>query len=207
MSHRQIDYLNRNRIIYNRDPINDVPTKVYQWGKYYQNGTYECYELFKSKAKISSFKSLKWHLLVLKYLNPDLEDYKFKEIAYFITDKSNNFITFNIKDKYLKDMLGGLDEALKKPPVNRKRKIIFNQLTSLSTIDKLKIVGQLVGRNKNIHKEDIYRCMLDINDIGDKITIKGIADMLNCSTRTIHRTIGKQLKEEKDKLNKVYEKI
>jgi hypothetical protein len=207
MSHRRIDYLNRNRIIYNRDPINDIPTKVYQWGKYYQYGTYECYELFKSKAKISSFKSLKWHLLVLKYLNPDLEDNKFKEIAYFITDKSNNFITFNIKEKYLKDMLGGLDKALKKPPVNRKRKIIFNQITNLSTTAKLKIVGQLVGRNKNIHKEDIYRCMLDINDIGDKITIKGIADMLDCSTRTIHRTIGKQLKEEKDKLNKIYEKI
>ena len=47
MSHRRIDYLNRNRIIYNRDPINDKPTKVYHWGKYYKEGTFECYELFK----------------------------------------------------------------------------------------------------------------------------------------------------------------
>ena len=96
MSHRRIDYLNRNRIIYNRDPINDKPTKVYHWGKYYKEGTFECYELFKSKAKISSFKSLKWHLLVLRYLNPDLEDHKFKDIAYFIFTSTAFYYIYSI---------------------------------------------------------------------------------------------------------------
>jgi len=203
MSHRRIDYLNRNRIIYNRDPINDRPTKVYHWGKYYKNGTYECYELFKSRAKISSFKSLKWHLLVLKYLNLDLEDNKFKELAYFITNKKNNFITFNIKEKYLIDMLNKLDNELDKPPVNRKRKIIFKQLTGLSMKEKLQIVGQLVGRNKIIYEDDIYQCMLDINDLGKKITMNKIAKSLKCSTRTVYRTMGNQLKQEKDQLNKI----
>ena len=201
MSHRRIDYLNRNRIIYNRDPINDEPTQVYDWGKYYKNGTFECYELFKSRAKISSFKSLKRHLLVLRYLNPDLEDHKFKDIAYFITDKNNNFITFNIKEKYLIDMLSKLDDELDKPPVNRK--IIFNQQTNLSTDEKLKIVGQLVGRSKSIYEDDIYQCMLDINDSGNKITMNKIAKSLKCSTRTIYRTMGNQLKQEKDQLNKI----
>ena len=93
MSYRKIDYLNRNRIIYNRDPINDKPTKTFTWGKFYEYGTYECYELFKSKAKINSFKSLKWHLLVLKYLNPELEDKDFKNLAYYITNKKNIIIT------------------------------------------------------------------------------------------------------------------
>ena len=172
MSHRRIDYLNRNRIIYNRDPINDKPTKVYHWGKYYKEGTFECYELFKSRAKISSFKSLKWHLLVLRYLNSELEDHKFKELAYFITDKKNNFITFNIKEKYLLNMLDKLDDELDKPPVNRKRKVIFKQITGLNTEEKLKIVGQLVGRSKSIYEDDIYQCMLDINELGNKIRIK-----------------------------------
>ena len=203
MSHRRIDYLNRNRIIYNRDPINDKPTKVYHWGKYYKEGTFECYELFKSKAKISSFKSLKWHLLVLRYLNPDLEDHKFKELAYFITDKKNNFITFNIKEKYLLDMLDKLDNDLDKPPVNRKRKVIFKQITGLNTEEKLKIVGQLVGRSKSIYEDDIYQCMLDINDLGKKITMNKIANSLKCSTRTVYRTMGNQLKQEKDQLNKI----
>ena len=203
MSHRRIDYLNRNRIIYNRDPINDKPTKVYHWGKYYKEGTFECYELFKSKAKISSFKSLKWHLLVLRYLNSELEDHKFKELAYFITDKKNNFITFNIKEKYFLDMLDKLDNDLDKPPVNRKRKVIFKQITGLNTEEKLKIVGQLVGRSKSIYEDDIYQCMLDINELGKKITMNKIADSLKCSTRTVYRTMGNQLKQEKDQLNKI----
>ena len=203
MSHRRIDYLNRNRIIYNRDPINDKPTKVYHWGKYYKEGTFECYELFKSRAKISSFKSLKWHLLVLRYLNSELEDHKFKELAYFITDKKNNFITFNIKEKYLLDMLDKLDNDLDKPPVNRKRKVIFKQITGLNTEEKLKIVGQLVGRSKSIYEDDIYQCMLDINELGKKITMNKIADSLKCSTRTVYRTMGNQLKQEKDQLNKI----
>ena len=203
MSHRRIDYLNRNRIIYNRDPINDKPTKVYHWGKYYKEGTFECYELFKSRAKISSFKSLKWHLLVLRYLNSELEDHKFKELAYFITDKKNNFITFNIKEKYLLDMLDKLDDDLDKPPVNRKRKVIFKQITGLNTEEKLKIVGQLVGRSKSIYEDDIYQCMLDINELGKKITMNKIANSLKCSTRTVYRTMGNQLKQEKDQLNKI----
>jgi len=183
--------------------MNDKPTKVYHWGKYYKEGTFECYELFKSKAKISSFKSLKWHLLVLRYLNSELEDHKFKELAYFIANKKNNFITFNIKEKYLLDMLSKLDDELEKPPVNRKRKVIFKQQTGLSTEEKLKIVGQLVGRNKSIYEDDIYQCMIDINELGKKITMNKIAKALKCSTRTIYRTMGNQLKKEKDELNKI----
>ena len=201
MSHRRIDYLNRNRIIYNRDPVNDIPTMVYQWGKYYKNGTYECYELFKSKAKISSFKSLKWHLLVLRYLNSELEYNKFKDIAYFITNKKNNFITFNIKEKYLIDMLSKLDKELDKPPVNRKRKIIFNQQTNLDMREKLQIVGKLVGISSRVNNKDIYQCMLDLNHWGKKITWNKVANLLDCSTRTIYRNLGHELKQEKIKLN------
>ena len=73
MSHRNLEYLHRNRIVYRNYPEHDKPTKSYWWGKYYEDGTYECYELFKSKAKITTYKSLKWHLLVLLYLNPNID--------------------------------------------------------------------------------------------------------------------------------------
>ena len=43
--------------------------------------------------------------------------------------------------------------------------------------------------------------MIDLNDINKKITIKQLAKLLNCSTRTIHRNIGKELKREKELLN------
>ena len=199
MSYRKIDYLNRNRIIYNRDPITDKPTQIFTWGKFYENGTYECYELFKSKAKITSFKSLKWHLLVLKYLNPELEDKDFNNLAYYITNKKNNFITFNIKEKYLIDMLDNLE--IDKPPVNRRRKVVFNQQTKLTTNEKLQIVGKLIGRSSVIKQEDIYQCMLNLHESNKKITWVEVAKLLNCSVRTIYRNLNKELKIEKINLN------
>jgi len=64
MSHN-LKWLNNNRIVYRAYPTTDVPTTTYDWGWYYEHGTYQCYELFRSKAKINTYKSLKWHLLVL----------------------------------------------------------------------------------------------------------------------------------------------
>ena len=69
---RRLEYLTKNRIIFRRDPITDVPTERYDWGDYYENGTYECYSLFQSKAKINSNKSFAWHIMVLIYLNHQL---------------------------------------------------------------------------------------------------------------------------------------
>ena len=70
MSHeRNIELLNRRRIIYRRSPITDKPSHSTKDYNYYECGTYECYELFRTRAKITTYKSLKWHALVLSYLN------------------------------------------------------------------------------------------------------------------------------------------
>ena len=91
---RNMRYLHSNKIIYRRGPINDQPSETFEWGMFYESGTHECYELFRSKAKITSYKSLKWHLLVLWYLNPQLDQDKFEQLAYYIAEKDNGFITF-----------------------------------------------------------------------------------------------------------------
>ena len=67
--------------------------------------------------------------------------------------------------------------------------------------DKLRIVGELIGRSKKVHADDIYECMLDLHDMGKKITIGRIAGLLDCSTRTIHRSMPEELKREKELLN------
>jgi len=42
MSHeRNIDYLHKRRIVYRRNPINDKPTQRFEWGDFYEDGTYE----------------------------------------------------------------------------------------------------------------------------------------------------------------------
>jgi hypothetical protein len=54
---------------------------------------------------------------------------------------------------------------LDEPPKNKLRKVIFNDNSGLSLSEKLTIVGQLIGKTKRIHQDDIYQCMLDINDM------------------------------------------
>ena len=89
MSHetRNIYYLLNKNLIWIRKPINDKPDIDNECYMFYEEGTYECYELFRSKAKITTYKSLKWHLLVLWYLNPQLDQDEFMELAKVIADK------------------------------------------------------------------------------------------------------------------------
>ena len=200
---RNLKYLNNNRIVYRRHPITDIPDIDNEVYMFYLNGTYQCYELFRSSAKITTYKSLKWHLLVLWYLNPQLDQDEFLKLAEIICHKSNNFISFAIHVELLRKIVYEVSMLdLDKPPKNKLRKVIFKPFTRISKQEKLRIVGELIGRSKRIHEDDIYQCMLDLNDIGKKITITQLALWLECSTRTIHRNMSEELKREKELLNK-----
>lgn len=202
MSHRNLEYLHRNRIVYRGYPNNDKPTESYWWGDYYEDGTHECYELFKSTAKITTYKSLKWHLLVLLYLNPNMDEKKFKNLCKFICDKSNGFITFVISDKLLNKISDEVyNTELDEAPKNKLRKIIFKPNSGIDIGKKLRIVGSLIGKNKKADKDNIYEAMMYINNIGDKITISNIANFLGCTTRTVHRNMCEELRVEKELLN------
>ena len=203
MSHnRNLKYLIQNRIVYRSDPKNDQPTEVYPWGYYFEDGTYECYSLFNSKAKITSYKSLKWHLLVLWYLNPQLDYDKFVNISNFIADKSNGFTTFTPSADVISNITSDINKTdLEKPPKNRKRKVIFKDNTGLTTSEKLKIVGSIIGKNRKAEPEDIYDAMICVHELDQKITISKIAKFLNVTTRTIYRSITDDLNEIKAKLN------
>ena len=204
MSHkRNLKYLNDKRIVYRRDPITDIPDKENEVYMFYLNGTYECYTLFASKAKITTYKSLKWHLLVLWYLNPQLDQDEFMKIAEIISIKENGFTSFTIHEDLLKKMVYEVSMLdLDEPPKNKLRKVIFKYGNKLSKEEKLRVVGELIGRSKRIHTDDIYQCMLDMNDMGKNITISRVAGLLDCSTRTIHRNMCTELKREKELLNK-----
>ena len=204
MSHipRNLEYLNRRKIQWVRDPINDKPSMKHKDYDYYEDGTHEYYSLFRSRAKITTYKSLKWHMLVLWYLNPQLDPDDFTSLCEYIADKSNGFITFTVPPQLLKKIIYEVSMMeLDEPPKNKLRKIIFNWHCTLSMEDKLKIVGKLIGRQKQIHPDDIYQTMIDINDMGNKITLASIAGLLDCSKRTIQRNMCEELKREKELLN------
>ena len=198
---RNLKWLNDRRVIYYRNPITDTPTESTDLYDYYAEGTYQCYSLFRSKAKITTYKSLKWHMLVLRYLNDNLLDVEFASICHFLADKENGFVTFFIKSKVLHNMIKEVLGVGDTPPRNRIRKVIFKPYTLLTLSEKLSIVGKLIGRGKKIVEDDIYECMLSLNNERKKITINKIAKSLGCSTRTIYRNMGNQLKLEKELLN------
>ena len=203
MSQRNLKYLNTNRIVYRRLPLTDKPTEETDVYMYYQNGTHECYELFRSSAKITTYKSLKWHLLVLWYLNPQLDQDQFMRLAEVIAHKPNGFISFAIHSDLLRKIVYEVSMLdLDAPPKNKLRKVIFKPFTRISKEDKLRIVGKLIGRSIKVCADDIYEVMIDLNDMGKKITIGRIAGLLDCSSRTIHRNMCTQLKREKELLNK-----
>ena len=207
MSHRNIKYLNDNRIVY-RKYSEDQPTQEYKWGWYYADGTHGYYSLFNSDAKITTIKSLKWHLLTLWWLNKDMDKNKFSELAKLITYKPNGFTTFSISNKMLNNVIDFIClQDLEHQPRNKLRKVVFKDGCGLSKVEKLKIVGQLIGRKTIINEEVIYQCMLDLNEDQKKITIGRLAGLLNCSSRTIHRNMSNELKKEKNLLNIESEKI
>ena len=204
MSHdRNLNYLNNNRIVYRRLPITDKPDIENEVYMFYENGTHECYELFRSKAKITTYKSLKWHLLVLWYLNPNMDQDEFMRLAEVICHKPNGFTSFAIHADLLRKIVYEVSMLdLEEPPKNKLRKVIFKPYNNLCKQEKLRVVGELIGRTKRITEDDIYDCMLELNDNGNKITIAELAKLLKCTSRTIHRNMGVELKREKQLLNK-----
>ncbi len=203
MSHdRNMKYLVDRSIIYRQDPVNDIPTIDTDKYMFFENGTHECYHLFNTKAKITSYKSLKWHLYTIWYLNPKMNQDQFDKLAKYICNKRNGFVTFDISTwHYEKIVYDVLMSDLEKPPKNKMRKVIFKDYSMLSVSEKLSIVGKLIGKTSHIDSEAIYQCMLDLNHFGKKITWSTIASLLNCSSRTIYRNLNNELKKEKELLN------
>jgi len=199
---RRLEPLNNKQIVYKRDPINDKPDHETRDYMYYINGTYECYSLFQSKAKITSYKSLKWHLLVIWYLNPQLTEELFRQVAQDIAKFENGFVSFKIPENTLQNICYDVSMCdLDKPPVNRLRKVIFKWDSILTKEEKLSVVGKIIGRSKKIHSDDIYDIMIQLHHDDKKITIQRVSELLNVTTRTIHRNMCYELKKEKELLN------
>ena len=200
MSHRKLEYLNDNRIIYKRNPVNDEPTYSTEHFDYYEDGTHEHYHLFNSKSKITSYRSLTWHSLVLCYLNRWNMD-RHARIIRFICDKRNGFVTFKLAQQSIESVIQQTFWGGVYAPKNKARKIIFKDYCKLDFKQKMQIVGQLLGKSRAIYTEDVYECMIDLNDTGKKITWSKIAQLLDCSVRTVLRNINEELKQEKKLLN------
>jgi len=199
---RKFKYLWDNRVVYRRYPTTDVPDEETEHYMFYKEGTHQCYDLFRSKAKITTWRSFYWHMMVLWHLNPKWDDAKAMEVATYLAHKPNGFTTFSMNKWNLSRLVYEVSVLdLDTPPQNKLRKIIFKPSCGLDKTEKLRIVGKLIGRLRGVQKEDIYEAMIQTNHEGDKIIISKLAQMLNVTPRTIHRHMCDELKKEKQILN------
>ena len=199
---RKFKYLWDNRVVYRRYPTTDVPDEETEHYMFYKEGTHQCYDLFRCKAKITTWRSFYWHMMVLWHLNPKWDDAKAMEVATYLAYKPNGFTTFSMNKWNLSRLVHEVSVLdLDTPPQNKLRKIIFKPSCGLDKTEKLRIVGKLIGRLRGVQKEDIYEAMIQTNHEGDKIIISKLAQMLNVTPRTIHRHMCDELKKEKQILN------
>ena len=199
---RKFKYLWDRQVVYRRDPITDIPDEETREYMFFKEGTYQCYDLFRSKAKITTWKSFYWHMMVLWHLNPEWEDEDAMTIATYLAYKPNGFTTFTMNKWNIARLVYEVSILdLEEPPRNKLRKIIFKPQCGLDKSEKLSIVGKLIGRMNGIKKEDIYSSMLLLNDGDEKITIAKLAKSLKCTSRTIHRRMCGELKQIKEELN------
>ena len=201
---RRFKYLINRRVVWRRDPTTDTPDEETKHYMFYKSGTHQAYHLFTSKAKITTYRSFFWHMLVLWHLNPEWEEKDAMDIAMYLAYKPNGFTTFNMNKWNVARVIYDLSVMdLDTPPRNKLRKIIFKPFCGLDKSQKLSIVGKLIGRLKGVKPADIYEVMLQINNEGNKIIISDIAKMLNVTARTIYRRMDKHptLKKEKEILN------
>ena len=199
---RRFKYLWNKQVVYRRDPITDTPDEETEQYMFYKEGTYECYDLFRSKAKITTWRSFYWHMLVLWHLNPEWEDGDAMGIATYLAYKPNGFITFNMNKWNIARLVYEVSVLdLEERPRNKLRKIIFKVNCGLDKSQKLSIVGKLIGRLRGVKKEDIYEAMIYKNHCNENITIKWLSEILKVTPRTIHRHMCDELKKEKEILN------
>ena len=199
---RNFKYLINRRVIWRRNPITDIPDEETDQYMFFKEGTYQCYDLFRSKAKITTWKSFYWHMMVLWHLNPEWKDEDAMTIATYLAYKPNGFTTFTMNKWNIASLVKAIALLdLDTPPQNKLRKIIFKPDCGLDKTEKLKIVGKLIGRLRGVQKEDIYETMLLINEEDQKVTIAKLADSLGVTPRTIHRHMCEELKQVKEELN------
>jgi transcriptional antiterminator len=131
-----------------------------------------------------------------------MDQNEFETTVRHVCNIKNGFVTFNVSEQLLQNMMYEVSlKDLEEPPNNKQRKIIFKDNCQLTLTEKLSIVGKMIGKTKRISESDIYDAMLYIHDLNQKITINKLADHFGCTTRTIHRNMSNELKKEKELLN------
>lgn len=203
----RLDYFHRRQISYKCYPYSDIPTEEKNWGWYYEDGTTQRYRLFPYKGmKITSKKSLYWHLLVIYWLNSsNMREYQtitendFIDCCKYVCDYSSGFITSNLEDIDYYSVAKSILSSNRKP-YNKSVKFVFREGLGLSLSDKMKIISSYTNKSA-ITESKLSDAIKKIHAKGEVVTNNLLSLELNCSKRTIQRNMNKELVELRKDLN------
>ena len=199
---RNLNWLWNRRVVTLRYPTTDNPTKAFYWGWFYKDGTHQYYHLFNKPHRINTFKSYKWHIAVIKYLNNGMSFEDFTQTCLFIKEQANGFSVIDIPNNKAMIMINDVfKNNTDLCPSNKIRKVVFKVACGLETHEKLAIVGHLIGRSKRLDVKDIISSMRFIHHSGYRVSIAKIARHFNCSRNTLYAILSDEAQEEINRLN------
>lgn len=147
---------------------------------YFPDGV-EHYHLYRSSRKINSFAELQYVAEKFVHLNPEFDIELMKRLFTALSDRESGHIVRTYSPERVEGMIDFVHEQSKTPFCPRRRKIVFNPSTPLSHKDKMKIVGQIIGRKERPSEHDIENVIEELWLNKEKITMKRVANELSTS--------------------------
>lgn len=199
-------YFEKHKIIFEEYPWSDTPDFETSDYMYFKNGTNQYIRAFNPWTKIYNTKNYMSVMGIIKYLNPNIEYKVFHRCGKILGKKENNFAIFTLSDYNINTICEKIYNTSDDwAPKVKTRKLIFKKGNDLTLKEKQSIIGTMCGGfggtvgNQNARKidsTDVYEAMLQINDLGKKITNARLIEILNVTKRTIQRNKTEELNKE-----------
>lgn len=188
LSRRIHDYIIHNRLVCNEELYSDTE---------YDVGDFEQRSLFFGNRKIQDSKQLMVVAVRFLYLNPNIEYEEFYDFLEYLTRYENGAVvnSFNL-DKLESSAIYWYGMFLENQLEPRwlRRKIIFGK--EVSRRRKCQIIGMEFKKGKKYDDDAIVEAFNVLKYKGDRIvTLKVIAEYLECSPITLSRNVSEATKE------------
>ncbi len=159
------------------------------------------YNLKDITSKISSFEQLTYYAEVFFYLNPDVDFKIFYGIFHTLGDREWKKTIRTYSKARILAMCQEVFEIRKQPYCSQWRRIIFNPEKKIRNDEKMSICGELFKKQLTYTVEDVEKAVLQLKLANTLINDSNIADILNCSQKTIQRNMTSAIRNDIKKSN------
>lgn len=159
------------------------------------------YNLKDISSKVSSFEQLTYYAEVFFYLNPDINFNIFYGIFQTLGNREWGKTIRTYSKARVKNMCKEVFQDRRIPYCNQWRRIIFNPDKIIRNDEKMSICGELFKRQLSFSTEDIEKAVLQLKIAKKLISDSNIADILQCSQKTIQRNMTSAIRAEIKKSN------